>query len=223
MRDLAKAAGVDRPSPHAVSEPSQHEPFRAVKTEQQRVCNAVSPGQGDRLHLLTLAGALALALFAGWMDLRYRRIPNWLTVPALLIGLASGMALQGMQGLKFSLLGAALGLALLLPFVLLRALGAGDWKLAGALGAFVGPAVLADLLVGSVFVAGVMALALVIYKGRIRQTASNIGHILVSLVTFRLPGHSVTLDNPDALKVPYGVALAATVLLYGVGRVWRLA
>ena len=104
--------------------------------------------------------------------------------------------------------------------MLLRSLGAGDWKLAGALGAFTGPAALVDLLLGSVFVAGVMAVALVIYKRRTLQTIRNIGHILVSLVTFRLPGHRVSLDNPESLKVPYGVALALTVVLYGI--LWKL-
>ena len=166
---------------------------------------------------------MLLALLAGWTDLRSRRIPNWLTVPGLLIGMAANVALGGWTGLKVSLMGAGLGLVLLLPFVLLRSLGAGDWKLAGALGAFTGPSRLIDLLLGSVFVAGVMALALVIYKGRVRQTVRNIGHILVSLVTFQLPGSRVSLDNPDALKVPYGVALAFTVVLYGVAHVWGVA
>jgi prepilin peptidase CpaA len=167
-----------------------------------------------------LAGAVLLSLIAGWTDLRRRRIPNWLTVPGVLIGVAANTALGGWSGLKTSLLGAAVGLALLLPFLLLRSLGAGDWKLAGALGAFAGPSLLVNLLLGSVFVAGLMAVALVIYKGRIRQTLRNIGHILVSLVTFRLPGAQVSLDNPESLKVPYGVALAFTVVLYGIA--WKL-
>jgi len=167
-----------------------------------------------------LAGAVLLAMGAGWTDLRSRRIPNWLTVPGLAIGIAANTVLGGWSGLKTSLLGAALGLGLLLPFVLLRALGAGDWKLAGALGAFTGPGMLIDLLLASVFVAGLMAVALVIYKGRVLQTLRNIGHILVSLVTFRLPGSRVSLDNPDSLKVPYGVALALTVMLYGI--FWKL-
>jgi len=163
---------------------------------------------------------MLLAVIAGWTDSRSRRIPNWLTVPAALIGIGANTFLGGWEGLKISLLGAAVGLALLLPFVLLRSLGAGDWKLAGALGTFVGRIVLVDLLLVSVFVAGIMALALVVYKGRVRQTARNIGHIFISLVTFRLPGHQVSLDNPDSLKVPYGVALAATVVLYGLAYVW---
>jgi hypothetical protein len=79
-----------------------------------------------------------------------------------------------------------------------------------------------NLLLGSVFVAGVMAVALIIYKGRMAQTVRNIGHILISLVTFQLPGSQVSLDNPDSLKVPYGVALAFTVVLYGILREVRV-
>lgn len=167
---------------------------------------------------LILAGAVVLALIAGWTDVRGRRIPNWLTVPGLVIGMVANTVLGGWSGLKTSLLGAVIGMALLLPFVLLRSLGAGDWKLAIALGGFTGPGLLMDLLIGSVFVAGLMAVALVIYKGRVRQTLRNIGHILISLVTFRLPGTHVSLDNPESLKVPYGVALALTVVLYGILR-----
>jgi len=166
-----------------------------------------------------MAAAVLLAVGAGWSDFRNRRIPNWLTVPGALTGLALNGVLSGWGGLKTSLLGATLGLALLLPFVLVRSLGAGDWKLAGALGAFAGPLLLMDLLAISVFIAGMMALALVIYKGRVRQTVSNIGHIVVSLVTFRLPGARVSLDDPDSLKIPYGVALALTVVLYGLAHV----
>lgn len=175
---------------------------------------------GARLKPIILAGAVLLSLIAGWTDLRSRRIPNWLTVPGLLIGMAANTVLGGWVGLKASLLGAIVGLALLLPFVLLRSLGAGDWKLAGALGAFAGPGRLVDLLLGSILVAGVMAVALVVYKRRTLQTIRNIGHILVSLVTFRLPESRVSLDNPESLKVPYGAALALTVVLYGI--LWKL-
>jgi prepilin peptidase CpaA len=172
------------------------------------------------LRPVLLAGAVILATIAAWTDLRSRRIPNWLTVPGAIIGMAASTALGRWNGLKTSLLGLGLGLALLLPFVLLRSLGAGDWKLAGALGAFTGPGLLVDLLLGSIFVAGVMALALIIYKRRLGQTLRNIGHILFSLVTFRMPGRQVSLDNPDSLKIPYGVALAFTALLFAVAHVW---
>jgi prepilin peptidase CpaA len=163
---------------------------------------------------------LKLALTAGWTDWRWRRIPNWLTIPGFAAGVALNVIASGLAGLKTSLLGAGLGLLLLLPLVFLRSLGAGDWKLAGALGAFVGPAVLADLLIGSIFVAGIMALALVIYKGRLRQTFRNIGHMLGAMLSLHMPGEAVSLDNPQSLKVPYGVALALATIAFGALRLW---
>jgi prepilin peptidase CpaA len=173
-----------------------------------------------RLSAPLLAGAILLSLIAGWTDWRSRRIPNWLTVPGFAVGVLASTALGGWSGLAESLKGAGLAFAILLPFWLLRSLGAGDLKFATALGAFTGPMPLIDILILSVFVAGIMALALVIYKGRLLETLRNIGHILVSLVTFRLPGSHVTLDNPNALTIPKGVALALTVVIYGV--LWKL-
>jgi prepilin peptidase CpaA len=172
------------------------------------------------LKPIVLGLAVALALIAGWTDWRSRRIPNWLTVPGFLLGVSLNVLAGGWAGLKTSLLGAGLGLLVLLPFVFLRSLGAGDWKLAGALGAFVGWEAMADLLMGSVFAAGIMAMVLVIYKGRFKQTMRNIGRMLASLLTFHMPGAEVSLDNPESLKVPYGVALALTTLLFGVGKMW---
>lgn len=169
---------------------------------------------------IILGLAVTLALTAGWTDWRSRRIPNWITVPGLFLGILVNSLLSGLQGFKLSLLGAGLGLLLLLPFVFVRSLGAGDWKLAGALGAIVGPAVLTDLLMGSVFVAGIMALGLVIYKRRFMETLRNIGRILAAMLTLHMPSREVSLDNPQSLKVPYGVALALTTLLFGVASVW---
>lgn len=170
---------------------------------------------------IVLGLAVALALVAGYWDWRSRRIPNWLTVSGLVVGIVVNLIVGGRGGLRTSLLGAGLALLVLLPFVLLRSLGAGDWKLTGALGAFVGPAVLTDLLMGSIFVAGIMAVALVIYKRRTMQTLRNIGRMLGSMMTFRMPGQEVSLDNPQSLKVPYGVALALTTVVYGVWR-WKM-
>jgi len=172
------------------------------------------------VRTVILVLTVALALIAGWTDWRSRRIPNWLTVPGFLVGLGANMLASGMVGLKTSLVGAGLGLLVLLPFVFLRSLGAGDWKLAGALGAFVGWGILLNLLMGSVLVAGIMALGLVIYKRRFKETMRNIGRILSSLIMFHMPAAEISLDNPQSLKVPYGVALALTTVIFGVGKIW---
>ncbi|HYU47148.1 MAG TPA: A24 family peptidase [Terriglobales bacterium] len=162
--------------------------------------------------------AILVAVCAGVFDWRYRRIPNWLTVSGLVAGVGVNTILSGWQGMEASVLGALLGLGLLLPFVLLRSLGAGDWKLAGALGACLGLRQLISVLVGTILLAGIMALAVVIWTGRWKQTLRNIAHLLAALFSLRMPALEVSLENPQSTKIPFGVAMAATVVLYGIGR-----
>lgn len=162
--------------------------------------------------------AVLVAVVAGLLDWRYRRIPNWLTVSGFAAGVAVNTLCYRLPGLKAALLGALLGLGLLLPFVLIRSLGAGDWKLAGAIGACVGPGQMLSVLMGTILVAGVMALAVVIWNGRLKQTLLNIAHLLAAMASLRMPGREVSLDDPKSTKIPFGVAMAATVLAYGAGR-----
>src|ERR1700677_3536960 len=162
--------------------------------------------------------AVAIAIVAGILDWRYRRIPNWLTVSGLAAGIAINTVLYRWPGLKAALLGALLGLVVLLPFVLIRSLGAGDWKLAGALGACLGPRLLFSVLMGTILVAGVMALAVVIWKGRLKRTLMNIMHLLAALLSLRMPSAEVSLDDPQSIKIPFGVAMALTVLCFALGR-----
>jgi len=162
------------------------------------------------------------AAAAGISDWRTRRIPNWLTVPGLLLGIIVNLLARGWPGAKDSLLGAGLGLLLLLPFVLLRSLGAGDWKLTGALGAFLGPQRLIGVLFAAILIAGVMALLLIIRKGRVRQTLRNIARMVAALFTFHLPGPELSLENPEALKIPFGVAVAAAVIVCSASQIWPM-
>jgi len=160
------------------------------------------------------------AAAAGWTDWQSRRIPNWLTVPALFMGIGVNTLALGWAGAKEALLGAGLGLGLLLPFVLIRSLGGGDWKLIGALGAFLGPARLLNVLLITVLTAGLMAVVVIIWKKKIGQTLRNLAHMLGLLFRLHLPGPELSLDNPDSLKIPFGVAVAVAVVLYTVRQAW---
>ena len=160
--------------------------------------------------------AAGLALCAGVWDARWRRIPNWLTVSGAVAGIATNAILFHWLGLKMALLGMLLGLALLLPFVLVRSLGAGDWKLVGALGACLGPRPLLAVLFGAILAAGAMALVIIVWKGRLKQTLVNIIRMLAAVFSLRAPGPEVSLDNPESTKIPFGVAVAVAVVLYGI-------
>ena len=79
-------------------------------------------------------------------DLRTRRIPNWLTVPSLVLALivhgCHGLVVHGYRGLMdellFSLLGFAAGFGVLFFLWLIGGGGAGDVKMMAALGAWLG-------------------------------------------------------------------------------------
>jgi prepilin peptidase CpaA len=164
-----------------------------------------------------------LTLLAGWLDFRTRRIPNWLTVPAAISGITLRVALGGWTGAKVSLEGLGLALGLLLPLVLLRALGAGDWKLMGAVGAFLGPVLFLIVLLGSIFVSGLMAMVEMMRTRRVRETFHNMGVLVKGFFSFGLRANpQISLDNPQLLKLPFGVAVAISTLALLCATRWGL-
>ena len=161
------------------------------------------------------ACALVLAGWAGWLDWRVRRIPNWLTIPALLVGLILSGALWRWPGLKNSLEGAGICLGVLLPFVLMRGLGVGDWKLMGALGAYLGPYRAIAVLLGTIVIAGVMSIVEVIRQRKVVETLRNLWVLVVAYTTFHVgDARAITLDNPGMLTIPFGVAAALSTAIF---------
>jgi prepilin peptidase CpaA len=157
---------------------------------------------------------LALTISAALLDWRSRRIPNWLTVPGFLSGVTLHVVLNGWQGLRFTLAGGALALILLLPLVMLRALGAGDWKLMGAVGAFLGWKLFLFVMFGSILASGIMAIVQMIRVGRVAETFRNMWTLLKGFFVFGLKKNpQISLDNPRLLKLPFGVAVAAATVV----------
>lgn len=173
--------------------------------------------------LFVWAVTLAFTTWAGWLDWRTRKIPNWLTVPGFFAGVCMRTTILGWHGTVASLEGAGVALLILLPFVLVRGLGAGDWKLMGAIGAMLGPSAFFAFLLVSALVAGLMALITVLYTGQVRQTVRNMFVLVQGFFVFGVRGNpKMTIDNPGLLKLPFGVAAAfTTVICFVISRVAR--
>ena len=164
---------------------------------------------------------LALTLSAALLDWRSRRIPNWLTVPGLLLGMAVHTVLSGFHGALYALEGAGLALVLLFAPVLIRVLGAGDWKLMGALGAFLGPVLFLFVFFGSIFFAGLMATIQIMRAHRVGETFRNMIVLVRGFFAFGLKANTqVSLDSPHSLKLPFGVAVAAATMICFCASQW---
>ena len=153
--------------------------------------------------------ALTIAIIAAIGDLRSRRIPNWLTISALVLGFAWHLA-NGTW--PQAALGALLGAVIYLPMWLAGGRGGGDVKLMAALGAWLGPASWIQLFVLTALIGGIWALILVIAKRRLLATLQNIWSILRSLVTGRQPAHR--LGNETALAIPHAAIVALAMLAW---------
>ena len=157
---------------------------------------------------------LIFTFYAGWIDWRTRRIPNWLTVTGFFLGIGMHIVIGGWHGVFSSLEGAGIGLLALLPLVILRGLGAGDWKLMGAVGSLLGPWGLLAVLFVAVMVSGLMALATIIQAQRVITTLRNMVVLVQGFFVFGWRGNpEITLDNPGLLKLPFGVAAAMTTMI----------
>jgi prepilin peptidase CpaA len=158
--------------------------------------------------------AVAMALIAGWIDWRTRRLPNWLTVSGFALGVAANAKFFGWAGTKDSLIGAAIPLGILLPVVLLHGLGAGDWKLMGALGAIVGRDEILHVLVVTIIFAGLLAFGQMIRQKRVKVTLRNMYELVRGFFIFGLkPNPEFSLENAGASTLPFGVAAAAATLV----------
>ncbi|MCG8585492.1 MAG: prepilin peptidase, partial [Pirellulales bacterium] len=112
----------------------------------------------------TFIGLVALyAAAAAAIDARLRRVPNWLTVPTALAGLAFHSFAPNGWGALTALGGFAVGFALLLLPTLMGGAGFGDVKLLAALGAWLGTTYTLYAFVLAMFLAAAIALAMVVY------------------------------------------------------------
>jgi len=147
---------------------------------------------------------------ASVIDLRTRRIPNWLVTPFLLAGFIVQAGMHGFRGVGRSLAGVGLAVALFGIPCFLRAMGMGDFKLAAGVGAWIGPS---QFLLASVTIAiagGVMAVGYALLRGSMGASLTRAGDLLLLRAGSRPRMGS---EAAKAQSIPYAPAIAVGTLL----------
>ncbi|MBZ5608149.1 MAG: prepilin peptidase [Acidobacteriia bacterium] len=165
-----------------------------------------------------------LVVPAAVYDLRFRRIPNWLVLAGLLLGLGLNSFLFEWTGLRASLLGLGVGLLVYFPLYMLRGMGAGDVKLMAAVGSIVGWADWLGIFFLTALIGGVAAIALLVSRQQLARGLSNVGYLLVEILCLRPPyarKEELDLGSPKSVKLPHGVVIAwGSVLFLGAAWIW---
>ena len=179
-------------------------------------------GMGNTMHIWLLDGAVVVALLGAWFDVTSRRIPNRLTYPAMLAALVVRLAFLGWRGLLEGFLGLVLCGGIFFLLFVIHAMGGGDVKLMAAVGAWVGYHNAGKALIVCALAGGLIALGYVIVLKRYRTTFSNI----TSLIRFHATSGvrvnpELNLSSARAVRMPYGVAIAAGAVGTLVSTVWK--
>jgi len=162
---------------------------------------------------MTLITAITISSVAAAADIRFRRIPNWLTYSAMLLGVGYHIIVNGTQGFFFGAGGLFLGLAILIVFYLADGMGAGDVKLMGAVGALLGPKGVFIAFIFTALVGGIYAIILLLLRFRVKGTAIRLS-IMFSSLRFgaSFTGAPVNTNEKTAV-LNYGVCIAIGVFL----------
>jgi prepilin peptidase CpaA len=158
-------------------------------------------------ELITFYLAFIL-IVASISDIRSFRIPNWLTYSALAVGVSNFTLAKGYEGFLFSLAGAAAGFALLIGPYLFGGTGAGDVKLLGAIGSFLGLQGVFIVFLLSCVLGGAFALFLLASKGLLIATFKRYGAILKGFFLTRQFVYIPPNKNERQIKVRFGLAIA---------------
>lgn len=171
----------------------------------------------DATVLFRWGVVVVASVVAAGLDLRTRRIPNALTFPLALSGMVFAIWHNGVAGLADAV---AAGFVLALPYVLLFIFaggGAGDAKLMGAIGFWLGLERGVVVLFAVSLAAIVLGVATALLKKRLRATLTGIFVKIYTFVIFLFSGRLKELVKPrpptaedsqsGQLTMPYALAI----------------
>jgi prepilin peptidase CpaA len=155
------------------------------------------------------ASSLLCAGIGAVYDVRSRRIPNFITLPAIVSGLLLHAVCGGWWQLVTAAAGGLICGVVFFAFYLAGGMGAGDVKLITAAGCIAGLPLIGHLLILTALAGGVMAIGLALYRRQLVETCRNMHALVVHHQIMGLTPHpQFNIGNDRALRLPYALAIA---------------
>jgi prepilin peptidase CpaA len=172
---------------------------------------------GDAWPCWVVTVTLVVAAIIDGLQLR---VPNWITFPMIASGWIYSTAFSpyaGWEGLFLSLIGTAVGLAVLLPPYAVGGMGAGDVKLMAGVGAWMWGTVTLYAFAVSALVGGVIAIIMVLSRGAWEKHKNQFWSILNEIITVKDPEKLAEIAaerKPRMFLLPFGIPIAIGSIAY---------
>ncbi len=156
---------------------------------------------------------IVAAVIDGWA----LKVPNWITFPLIAGGWLYCTLVGGWGGLGMSLLGTAVGLALLLPAYAIGGMGAGDVKLLAGVGAWMGATTTFYAFCLSAIIGGVIAVGMVMFAGQWHKHKGQFFYMINEFLTVRDPSRLAEIAaerKSRMMLLPYGIPIAIGTIVY---------
>lgn len=185
------------------------------------------------LQLIRLVVLCAVLIIGAYTEISKGKIFNWLTVPGILIGLSLGYLLssfpqpaQTALNLESSLFGLLIGGGFFFIMYCVGAMGAGDVKMMGAVGALGGWHFTVWAMFFSAVAGGFMAFVILLIRGKTLEGMRDGVRLLFTLRHKKGSGETEDAGKEQKTQpdtVPYGLAIsigtfAAILFLKGLER-----
>jgi prepilin peptidase CpaA len=164
------------------------------------------------MHSFAWWPTLIVLAVATFTDVRSHRIPNWLVAPFMAAGIVVSTWLHGWHGLGQSFAGFGLGILLYGFLFWMGGMGAGDVKLAAAIGTWIGPNQLFFALVMTAMAGGLMVFLWAAFGGFLKDLFTGASNLTFGLKD-RAVREEMVLSNPRKRKMPYAPAIAIGTLI----------
>ena len=164
----------------------------------------------DSLYIyIVITAAMMVAVVS---DLRYQKIPNWLTLSTFILAVTYHTISHGLSGFLFAVEGGIIGIIVLLLPYLMGGMGAGDAKFMGAIGGLLGPKGIFVAFLLTALIGGVYSVSLLAFYGNLGNTLKRYRLIFG---TFFVTGKLTYLPPPaqETPRLRYGVAIALGTLV----------